>query len=234
MSSVYSMKTGISAFLKSYSPLERERSRNACINKVRFEMPKKYGLLKTLEEVMQNQNYELYNEFVAYLKEDSLPEQDFQTLMLEARKAVNLLNPKYVALVDSLLSLEWINRSDESCKLFTEFMLELMVAHTKYVSSGIQQLIQNWVPSDKDVSSWPNCVPTPELYAKLLHVHRLLDNLLNINPLIFDVVLDTVKQLFPYYKKAPHVVGGYLHNVLWLLEYQPKLNPFVIEVVFHK
>lgn len=234
MSSVYSMKTGISSFLKSYSPAERDRARNACINKVRFEMPKKFGLLKTLEEVMQNQNYALYNEFVAYLREDSLPDEDFQTLMVEARKSVNLLNPKYVVLVESLLSLQWLNRGDECCNLYTEFMLELLIAHNKYASFGISQLISNWVPDDKDVSSWPNCEPTPEMQAKLVHVHRLLDNLFNISPLIFQVVLDTVKQSFPYYKKAPHVVGGYLHNVLWLLEYQPKLSTFVIELVFHK
>uniref|UniRef100_T1GKT0 Mediator of RNA polymerase II transcription subunit 23 n=1 Tax=Megaselia scalaris TaxID=36166 RepID=T1GKT0_MEGSC len=112
-------------------------------------------------------------------------------------------------------------------------MLELMVAHTKYIQFGIKKLLENWIPNDKDVASWPNCIPTPELQMKLFHVHRLLDTLLNINPLIFDVVLENVKQLFPYYKKAPHVVGGYLHNVLWLLEYQPKLNPYIIEVVFH-
>lgn len=228
------MKTGISSFLKSYSPAERDRARNTCINKVRFEMPKKFGLIKTLEEVMQNQNYALYNEFVAYLREDSLPDQDFQTLMLEARKVVNLLNPKYVVLVESLLSLEWLSHDDDCCRLYTEFMLELIVAQPKYAAFGIEQLIKNWIPADKDVSSWPNCVPTPDMQTKLIHVHRLLDNLVNINPLIFDLVLDTVKQLFPYYKKAPHVVGGYLHNVLWLLEYQPKLNSFVIELVFHK
>lgn len=232
--SEYSVKTGMSSFLKSYNPADRDRSRNNCINKVRFEMPKNFGLLKTLQEKMENQNDGPYNEFVAYLKEDSLSDQEFKNVMLEAKKAATLLKPgQYKSLVESLLSLQWLSRDDECCKLYTEFTLELLIANNKYIDFAIGDLVSKWVPRDKELSCWPNGSPIPELWSKLLHVHKLLENLLNIIPQSFNVLLRKLKK-FPYYKNPSHVIGGYLHNVLWLLEYHPKYIPFVLEEIFYK
>lgn len=65
-------RTSLSSILKSYSPAERDKAKNAIINKVRFEMPKQKGLLEVVKAVEERKNYEQMNEFVAFLTENNL------------------------------------------------------------------------------------------------------------------------------------------------------------------
>lgn len=73
--SVYSAKTSRTSFssiLKTYSPAERDKTKNAIINKVRFDMPKQKGLLHVVATVEEKQNFDQMNEFVSFLRENIL------------------------------------------------------------------------------------------------------------------------------------------------------------------
>lgn len=73
--SVFSARTSrttLSSILKSYSTSEREKAKNAIINKVRFEMPKQKGLLEVVSAVEERGSYEQMNELVCFLRENTL------------------------------------------------------------------------------------------------------------------------------------------------------------------
>lgn len=73
--SVVSAKTGRSSFssiLKTYTPTERDKAKAAIINKVRFEMPKRKGILEAINAVEERQNFTPMNEFVCFLNENAL------------------------------------------------------------------------------------------------------------------------------------------------------------------
>ncbi|CAD7085871.1 unnamed protein product [Hermetia illucens] len=232
--SVYSARTGLSSILKTYSTVEREKAKAAVINKVRFEMPKEHGVAGAIEAVLNYNDYMIYNEFVSFLKESSLTDADFERVISEARESINLLTPKFSTLVEALISLDWQDRSEILIKNYIEFYVDLLVAHTKYVHFGISHLISYWIPQDKDEENWPKGVPSAAASKRLEIVHQVIRRLMTIMPMSFDVVLETIEKSFPYYKKPPHVIGGYVHNILTMMKYKLISCNFSIHLLFRK
>ncbi|XP_075149438.1 RNA polymerase I-specific transcription initiation factor RRN3 homolog Tif-IA [Haematobia irritans] len=229
--SIISGKTSLSSILKTYSTSEREKTKNAIMNKVRFEMPKKKGILEVVKAVDERQNYETMNEFVAFLTENTLDDTEFTAVFNDARSIANKLSPKYTILVESLLSQTWISRSCEARKAFSGFCLDILVAHNKYLSFGITKIIASWIPTDNDIGLWVNGTPTADLDDGLQAIHHLLECILNAIPMAFDATLDAIENLFPYYKKATHIVVGYVHNMLKLMEYKPIFAENIIQLL---
>ncbi|XP_055850778.1 RNA polymerase I-specific transcription initiation factor RRN3 [Episyrphus balteatus] len=230
--SVYSAKTGLSSILKSYAPTEREKTKAAIINKVRFRDVR--SLKDAMTSMREQNNFMLLNEYAVYLKESTLNEADFIRVISEAHSMVHLLTPKFATIAENLLSLPWTNRSSEAIQKYQDFFVDLLVAQIKYVQFAISKLIVLWIPTDNDTARWPNGTPTEEKKAELQAVHKLLARILSIIPITFDVILEYVEFSFPYYKKPAHVVAGYIHNVLWLMEYQPALTEHLIQVLVQK
>lgn len=85
MSSVFTAKTGLSSILKAYSSSERDKAKNAIINKVRFEMPKRKGLQEVVKNVCETDNYQSLNEFVLFLKESDLTVSIIVTTLKKSR-----------------------------------------------------------------------------------------------------------------------------------------------------
>ncbi|XP_036321905.1 RNA polymerase I-specific transcription initiation factor RRN3 [Rhagoletis pomonella] len=232
--SVYSVKTGLSSILKAYSPAEREKAKNIAINKVRFEMPKRKGILDAVEAVNDHNNFQPLNEFVAFLRETEMSDLEFLNVMSDARKLINDLSPKFTNLVEALISVPWTKREVAAIQAYTEFYIDIMVAHNKYVEFGIPKLISLWIPDDADAALWPNGSPIENVKTELEAVHKLLDRVLTAIPMSFEVVWEAVENKFPYFKKPSHVIAGYLHSVLWLMEYKPIFTEFVIQLAFRK
>uniref|UniRef100_A0A1I8P1V4 RNA polymerase I-specific transcription initiation factor RRN3 n=1 Tax=Stomoxys calcitrans TaxID=35570 RepID=A0A1I8P1V4_STOCA len=229
--SVISGKTSLSSILKSYSTSEREKAKAAVINKVRFEMPKQKGLLEAVKAVEERQNFQPMSEFVGYLSENTLDDNEFIIILNDARSIANQLSPKFTTLVEALLSQTWAYRSPEARKAYIRFCLDILVAHNKYLSFGINHLIALWIPHENDISLWQNGNPTAELEDALQAIHHLLDCILNAIPMAFDATLDAIEHSFPYYKKSTHIVVGYVHNMLQLLEYKPIFEENIMQLL---
>ncbi|XP_067621167.1 RNA polymerase I-specific transcription initiation factor RRN3 isoform X2 [Eurosta solidaginis] len=234
MASVYSAKTGLSSILKAYTPTERVRAKNLAINKVRFEMPQQKGLKELLESANDDNNYQPLNEYIAFLKETDLSDDQFLTAMSSAHKLINELTPKFTNLVEALTSLSWTSRGSKAVKAFTEFYIDIMVAHNKYVQFGIPKLISLWIPADVDAPLWQNGIPTDDIEAKLEAIHILMNRILTAIPMSFEIVLEAIEHKFPYFKKDPHVIAGYIHNILWVTEYKPIFTDFIVQLIVKK
>lgn len=154
--------------------------------------------------------------------------------MSDAHKLIYDLSPKFTNLVEALISLPWKTRQPAALQAYTEFYIDIMVAHNKYVQFGIPKLISLWIPADSDVAMWPNGTPIDNVKTELEAIHNLLDRILTAIPMSFEVVLEAIENKFPYFKKSTHVISGYVHNVLWLIEYKPIFTEFVIQLLMQK
>jgi len=73
--------------------------------------------------------------------------------MRDARKIVHSLTSDFADIVEALLSINWKKRSTEAIQAYSEFTVDVMVAHTVYIDIGIGKLILNWIPNYRR-SSW--------------------------------------------------------------------------------
>ncbi|TMW53970.1 hypothetical protein DOY81_001027 [Sarcophaga bullata] len=227
-------RTALSSILKSYSPSERDKTKNAIINRVRFEIPKQKGILEVVAAVEERRNYDPMNEFVSFLTENDLEDSEFLSVLNDAHTVINQLSPKFSPLVEALLSLSWIKRSQECRKAYSDFCLGMLVAHNKYLEFGIAKLIALWVPLNNDAEQWQNEKPNQELEQELEVIHKLLERVLNAIPMAFDATLTAIEAAFPYYKRPTHMVVGYIHNLLLLLGYKSMFTEYVIELIMQK
>lgn len=144
------------------------------------------------------------------------------------------MSPKFTPLVEALLSQQWIKRSNEVRSTYSEFCLGILVAHNRYLEFGIAKLIELWIPTENDSEQWLYNTPNQELQHQLQEVHQLLERIFNAIPMAFDASLNAIELLFPYYKKPTHVVVGYVHNLLQLLEYKPIFSEYLVELIMQK
>ncbi|XP_055906344.1 RNA polymerase I-specific transcription initiation factor RRN3 [Eupeodes corollae] len=228
--SVYSAKTGLSSILKSYTPTEREKTKAAIINKVRFQEPRR--LKDGINGVLEKNNYMIINEYGEYLKECTLNESDFIRAIKEAHSLLHLLDPRFGGIIEILLTLPWANRSPQAIQAYQDFFVDLLVAQVKHLTFAINNLIRLWIPKEEE--KWVNGTPAEDVKYELQAVHKLIARILSIIPIACDVVIEKIYVHFPYYKKLPFIVGGFVHNVLWFLEYQPNLNKDVMKVLIRK
>lgn len=76
--------------------------------------------------------------------------------------------------------------------------------------------------------------PSLEMNSKLAIIHRLLRRLLEVIPMITHPMRRQLKTSFPYYKKPDFVTVGYIHNLLWILDYCPSFKNDILELVIQK
>ncbi|BFF93998.1 RNA polymerase I-specific transcription initiation factor RRN3 [Drosophila madeirensis] len=231
--SAYTSKTGTTSILKSFTSADRERAKAAAINKVRFSTPKEKGLLESVRAA-QGGNFHLVKEFSFYLLEADLDDEEVLQIMEDGRKIVHSLTTDFANVVEALLSFNWRKRSPEVVAAYTEFSIDIMVAHNTYIPIGISKCIVNWIPGDLQAADWVNGCPGEETRTELKTVHDILNRILTAVPMAFDVVIDAISSKFPYFKKPAHVTAGYLYNVLWLIEYKPMFGELVLQLVLQK
>ncbi|KAM8715760.1 hypothetical protein ACLKA7_002756 [Drosophila subpalustris] len=232
--SLYSSKTGTTSILKSFSSADRERAKTAALNKVRFSTPKEKGIVESVRVALEDHNFYLIKEFTYFINEADLCDEEVVTIMRDARKIVHSLTPDFADLVEALLSLNWKKRSLDAIQAYSEFTVDVMIAHNAYIHIGITKLILNWIPNDQESADWINGSPSERVQADLETVHSLLNRILTAVPMAFDVVIDTIAAKFPYFKKPAHVTAGYIHNVMWLMESKPVYEELLLQLVLQK
>ncbi|TDG46125.1 hypothetical protein AWZ03_007467 [Drosophila navojoa] len=232
--SIYSSKTTNTSILKPFSSADRERVKAAALNKVRFITPKEKGIVESVRVALEENNFHLIQEFTHFLREADLCDDEVVHIMKDARKIVHSLTPDFANLVEALLSVNWKKYSPAAIQAYTEFSIDVMIAHNSYIQIGITKLILNWIPSDQESAEWLDGCPSERVKAELETVHNLLNRILTAVPMAFDVVIDTIAAKFPYFKKPAHVTAGYLHNVLWLMDYKPVFEELLLQLVLQK
>ncbi|KAH8346289.1 hypothetical protein KR084_001946 [Drosophila pseudotakahashii] len=230
----YASKSGVTSILKTFSSAERHRSTSVAVNKVRFFSPKDVGLAESIRVAQEEGNFHLVKEYIHFLRHSELQDAEVLLIVKDAKKIVHSLTADFVNIVEALLSLNWKKRNSEIIKAYTEFYIDIMVTHNRYLPTGVSKLIAHWIPGDLDEHDWVTGCPSERTRLELKPIHEVLNRILTAVPMTFDLVIDAISAKFPYFKKPTHVTAGYLFNVLWLIEYKPIFEELILQLVLQK
>ncbi|KAH8394037.1 RNA polymerase I-specific transcription initiation factor RRN3 [Drosophila serrata] len=232
--SIYTTKSGATSILKPFSGADRERAKTAAANKVRFATAKEKGLLESIRVAVEDGNFHFVQEFTYFIRESDLDDDEFLQVFTDARQIVHHLTPDFISLVEALMSLNWKNRDLVIIQAYTDFCVDVMVTHNRYLPIGLIKLIVHWIPADLDSADWVNGSPSERAHMDLKTIHDALNRILTAVPMSFDEVIDAITSKFPYFKKPSHVTAGYLFNVLWFIEYKPIFKELILQLVLQK
>uniref|UniRef100_A0AAG5DHT5 RNA polymerase I-specific transcription initiation factor RRN3 n=1 Tax=Anopheles atroparvus TaxID=41427 RepID=A0AAG5DHT5_ANOAO len=228
MSTTIAEKRRISSILKTPTPQSQKSP--LVRNKVHFAV---LSIESALQDVLENNRLALYDELLQKLKDEDLNESQFQEMFVEAKRCVPLLKTHFTMLVDNLLSIRWLDRSEESIEAYKEFVIELSIVQKNFCTMAVTKLLKLFIPSDASKEFTDKLgLPTEEQQQRMASVHDLILRLKNVIPMIFDVVLTQLRKGFPYHKKPTYEVIGYLYNILHITKYASMYCDELMEIVF--
>lgn len=232
MSSIFNASTTTPILKSANSSLNRKKIHDRIKNTVQFQLINENGLRNVLEDAANGENIGAYDDYIRAMRDSELSDADFALLIRESRQNIELLQPIFSAFVETLISLNWIRRTETLIIEYQNFLLDLLSEHNKYTSFALKNLIQFWLPSKTEEHLWKNGVPDVQIKFFLNHVHRTLNRIMDVIPMAKDILIDTIERTFPYYTKSSFIVAGYVHNVMWLLEYRPMFREDILMLLF--
>lgn len=155
-------------------------------------------------------------------------------IIRESKSCIPRLKPHFRAFVEVMTGLSWMNKSPEVIEEYQSFIVDLLVAHNKYTNIVISRLISCFVPKDDALESWTHGKPSAEVRKRLEPVHALINKLLDVIPMMFQILLQQISQWFPYYKKPSCVFGAFIYNLLWLTEYRQIYKEDILHLIVLK
>lgn len=231
--SVYSASVATTPILKSANTsINRKRIHERIRNSVQFQLISENGLRKVLEDAARGENLTAYEDYIRAMRDVDLSDPDFGVLIKESRQCIELLKPKFTIFVETLISLNWVNRNETLIVEYQKFLIDLLSEHNKYTSFAIMKLIQFWIPNKLDEASWKNGVPDERIKILLNYAHETLAKILDVIPLANDFAMEAIEKLFPYYTKATFIIAGYMYNMMWLIEYRPMFREDILLTLF--
>lgn len=135
-------------------------------------------------------------------------------------------------LVDTLLSIRWITKSDEIVELYHRFIIDILTAKPEFLTKCCSKILAIFIPGDDESNEWTNGVPSPELSVKLDKIHSLIRKIYEAIPMLPVTLRKSISEMFPYYKHASYKVAGYIHNILKILDNCPSMLHDIIETIF--
>lgn len=231
--SVYSASVATTPILKSANTsINRKRIHEKIRNSVQFQLISENGLRSVLEDAAKGENLNAYEDYIRAMRDADLSDPDFGILLKESRQCIELLKPKFSVFVETLINLNWMNRSEALVIEYQQFLIDLLSAHNKYTSFALMKLIKFWIPNNLDETFWKNGIPDERMKHFLNFTHQTLNKIFDVIPLANDIAMEVIERLFPYYTKASYITAGYMFNMMWLIEYRPMLCEDVLLMLF--
>ncbi|KAL9706247.1 hypothetical protein quinque_009765 [Culex quinquefasciatus] len=138
-------------------------------------------------------------------------------------------------LVEALLSVNWLARNESSREVYKGFVgSSCWWRKGSYTTLAVSKLVQLFLPRDEDKEGWVRGVPTVATAERFEPVHDLFVRLKNVIPMIFDVILVQLRKQFPYFKRATHVVCGYVYNTLRMTDHSAMFTEELLDIIFYR
>lgn len=231
--SLYSASLSTTPILKSANTsLNRKKVHERIRNTVQFQLISENGLRRVLEDAARGENIGAYEDYIRAMRDVDLSDPDFGVLIRESRHCIELLKPKFTIFVETIISLNWINRNESLIVEYQKFLIDLLSEHNKYTSFALSKLIQFWIPKPIDELLWKNGVPDERIKFFLNYVHQTLSKILDVIPMANDFAIEVIERMFPYYTKPSYVIAGYMSNMMWLMDYRPMFREDILQLLF--
>ncbi|KAL8768095.1 MAG: hypothetical protein Q9194_005797 [Teloschistes cf. exilis] len=143
---------------------------------------------------------------------------------------VCMLNKDCADLVHSVLSSDWLGRSDDYVHLFVQFLANLVSAQGLFLADALRVLVENLTttsPSQRQIHDLPS-IPRSKYYSR---AHRTLQFLLQVVPSACRILLSSLTTHFPHHNDSRRAHVVYVHNLLQIAEYAPVLQTDILALI---
>ncbi|KAI4252313.1 MAG: hypothetical protein LQ352_004364 [Teloschistes flavicans] len=143
---------------------------------------------------------------------------------------VSRLNKSCTDLVHSVLSSDWLGRSDDYVHLFVQFLANLVSAQGLFLADSLRMLVENLTtapPSQRQIHDLPS-IPRSKYYSR---AHKALQYLLQIVPSACRILLSSLTTQFPHPSDSRRAHVVYVHNLLQIAEYAPVLQMDILALI---
>ncbi|XP_036164629.1 RNA polymerase I-specific transcription initiation factor RRN3 isoform X3 [Myotis myotis] len=159
--------------------------------------------------------------------------------LLEFRSSIMYLTKDFEQLINILLRLQWLNRSQTVVEEYLAFLGNLVSAQTVFLRPCLSMIASHFVPprvvikeGDVDVSDSDD--EDDNLPANFNTCHRALQIIARYVPSTPWFLMPILVEKFPFVQKSERTLECYVHNLLRISVYFPTLRHEILELVIEK
>uniref|UniRef100_A0A673VJ54 RRN3 homolog, RNA polymerase I transcription factor n=1 Tax=Suricata suricatta TaxID=37032 RepID=A0A673VJ54_SURSU len=159
--------------------------------------------------------------------------------LLEFRSSITYLTKDFEQLINILLRLQWLNRSQTVVEEYLAFLGNLVSAQTVFLRPCLSMIASHFVPprvvikeGDVDVSDSDD--EDDNLPATFDTCHRALQIIARYVPSTPWFLMPILVEKFPFVRKSERILECYVHNLLRISVYFPTLRREILELVIEK
>lgn len=150
--SVYSGRsksTTPSSILKKTPSLKKRISEiKSTPSKVRFVLPYSKKVRNILKEYVKENNRRDYEHLVCLIRDSVLIDEDISSLLKEATQCISLLNQDLRLFVEAVLSISWVDKSENVVREYQSFIVNLVSAHNYHAEFVIDKLVSLFITGE--------------------------------------------------------------------------------------
>ncbi|KAK1344831.1 hypothetical protein QTO34_013534 [Cnephaeus nilssonii] len=159
--------------------------------------------------------------------------------LLEFRSSIMYFTKDFEQLINILLRLQWLNRSQTVVEEYLAFLGNLVSAQTVFLRPCLSMIASHFVPprvvikeGDVDVSDSED--EDDNLPANFDTCHRALQIIARYVPSTPWFLMPILVEKFPFVQKSERTLECYVHNLLRISVYFPTLRHEILELVIEK
>ncbi|KAM5332283.1 RNA polymerase I-specific transcription initiation factor RRN3 [Glossophaga mutica] len=173
------------------------------------------------------------------LSDPDIKDDQIINWLLEFRSSIMYLTKDFEQLINILLRLQWLNRSQTVVEEYLAFLGNLVSAQTVFLRPCLSMIASHFVPprvvikeGDIDVSDSDD--EDDNLPANFDTCHRALQIIARYVPSTPWFLMPILVEKFPFVRKSERTLECYVHNLLRISVYFPTLRHEILELVIEK
>ncbi|XP_006759742.1 PREDICTED: RNA polymerase I-specific transcription initiation factor RRN3 isoform X1 [Myotis davidii] len=173
------------------------------------------------------------------LSDPDIKDDQIINWLLEFRSSIMYLTKDFEQLINILLRLQWLTRSQTVVEEYLAFLGNLVSAQTVFLRPCLSMIASHFVPprvvikeGDVDVSDSDD--EDDNLPENFNTCHRALQIIARYVPSTPWFLMPILVEKFPFVQKSERTLECYVHNLLRISVYFPTLRHEILELVIEK
>lgn len=138
--------SNLSSILKNPVTYRSKLNTAAPSPKVSFALPHSEKVRSILESYTSKANIRNYENLVCLIRDCDLSDKELSSLLKEASECIPLLRQELRLFIEAIITVRWVNRSDEIVTEYQTFLVNLLSAHNYYSKIVVDSLVANFLP----------------------------------------------------------------------------------------
>uniref|UniRef100_A0ABM5F0K4 RNA polymerase I-specific transcription initiation factor RRN3 isoform X1 n=2 Tax=Pogona vitticeps TaxID=103695 RepID=A0ABM5F0K4_9SAUR len=195
----------------------------------------------TLEEILlkyQKGETSDFNLLKHQLLDPDIKDDQIINWLQEFRSSVTYLTKDFEQLVNILLKVSWLRRSQAVVEEYLAFLSNLVSAQTIYLRPCLAMIVSHFIPpritireNNVEISDSDDDENVLESFNTC---HRALQTIVKYVPLTPQFLMPVLVEKFPFVNKSERTLQCYVHNMLRISAYIPTLRRDILELVIER